>query len=65
MKQLKNFLYAIQTVFSTFTGIGRSKHHRRQLDGLGYPHFIVAGILAAVAIVFALLGLVRAVTGQA
>jgi hypothetical protein len=48
-----------------FTGIGGTKNHHTEKNGLTLKHFVIGGIVAALLLITGLISLVRWVAGHA
>ncbi|MDY0057035.1 MAG: DUF2970 domain-containing protein [Methyloversatilis sp.] len=60
---LRGSLRALKIILLTFTGIGRARMINRTTEGLGPQHFLLGGLLAAIAVNVALIALVMWATG--
>lgn len=61
---LRLTLHAVKKVICLFTGIGRSKSHYTEKNGLTLKHFAIGGIVAGLLLIAGLISLVRWIAGN-
>ncbi|WP_159453036.1 DUF2970 domain-containing protein [Pseudogulbenkiania subflava] len=56
---LGNIFHSVRTILRALTGVGRSKDHRKSIEGLNFKHILIAGIIVVVLLVSGLTALAR------
>ena len=58
---LRCVLYAMRTILRVLPALGSDKDHLHPPSGLSFKHFVVGGVICAIALVATLIGVVSVV----